>query len=368
MEEPLSNRLGNVLQGFIPGLSTMDAPVSLNSNPRANDNNEGAIIIDMPSEGAAGGTGDNPAEGNGNEAGNNAEARGNTASEIRAVRPLLERVLPFVLILLVKILYDHRLGVVVLIGLIGTFIHHNSSLKRQVMLRDKRQIHSLLIMLVLLPFNIFFCYYVFLEQELYKSLIFLKPNFENYDLWTLLWVTGITDTVIKFMTIAAKCAVAILPRSCLSFKRRGKHYMMIEQVSQLYRLLTPVPVWIAYLSDYTDSHWIVSYLLTFVYILAKANAVYVMGQEVRTAVRTVFHDVHYGNSPAEEDMKNAGDACPICQDVFKEPIQLHCKHIFCEECVAMWFDRERTCPMCRAKIVESPKWRDGGTTTYVQLF
>ena len=54
----------------------------------------------------------------------------------------------------------------------------------------------------------------------FAVLIFLKPNFETYDFWTLVWVVGITDTVIKFITIAAKCAVAIVPRSCLSFKRR----------------------------------------------------------------------------------------------------------------------------------------------------
>ncbi len=115
MEEPLSNRLGNVLQGIIPGLSTMDAPVNPNNNPHTNENNEGAIIIDMPSEGASGATGDNPTDGNGSEAaaGNNGDGRGSNVSEIRAVRPLLERVLPFVLILLVKILYDHRLGMLI---------------------------------------------------------------------------------------------------------------------------------------------------------------------------------------------------------------------------------------------------------------
>ena len=31
---------------------------------------------------------------------------------------------------------------------------------------------------------------------------------------------------------------------------------------------------------------------------------------------------------------------------------LHCKHIFCEDCVATWFDRDTTCPMCRAKVKE----------------
>ena len=85
----------------------MDAPV--NANPRAD--NEGAIIIDMPSEGAPSpGTGDNLGDNNAaNEGGGNG-GEGRNVSEIRAVRPLLERVLPFALILLVKILYDHRLG------------------------------------------------------------------------------------------------------------------------------------------------------------------------------------------------------------------------------------------------------------------
>ena len=52
---------------------------------------------------------------------------------------------------------------------------------------------------------------------------------------------------------------------------QGKYYMVIEQVSQLYRNLTPIPMWIAYLSDYTESHWIVSYSLTLVYLLAKVS-------------------------------------------------------------------------------------------------
>ena len=65
---------------------------------------------------------------------------------------------------------------------------------------------------------------------------------------------------------------------------------------------------------------------------------------------------------------------------------LHCKHIFCEECVATWFDRDTTCPMCRyiitpchaqqhykpiicrAKVSEDPSWRDGATSQFIQLF
>ena len=76
----------------------------------------------------------------------------------------------------------------------------------------------------------------------------------------------------------------------------------------------------------------------------------------------------YGKTPTEEEMKASGGFCPICQDEFQEPTMLHCKHIFCENCVATWFDRDTTCPMCRAIVSEDPSWRDGATSQFIQLF
>ena len=52
----------------------------------------------------------------------------------------------------------------------------------------------------------------------------------------------------------------------------------------------------------------------------------------------------------------------------KPPFFFFSQHIFCEDCISLWFDRERTCPMCRAKVVADPTWRDGSTATYVILF
>ncbi len=40
----------------------------------------------------------------------------------------------------------------------------------------------------------------------------------------------------------------------------------------------------------------------------------------------------------------------VLQDSYQEPTMLQCKHIFCEDCVSTWFDRDTTCPMCRAKV------------------
>ena len=76
----------------------------------------------------------------------------------------------------------------------------------------------------------------------------------------------------------------------------------------------------------------------------------------------------YGAHPSGEQLQDAGPMCPICHDGYRKPIFLSCKHIFCEDCLSMWLDRERTCPMCRSTVAEDPKWKDGSTSYLVQLF
>lgn len=75
-----------------------------------------------------------------------------------------------------------------------------------------------------------------------------------------------------------------------------------------------------------------------------------------------------GISPNKDQLQTAGSQCPICYDDYKNPVLLHCSHIFCETCVATWFDREQTCPVCRAVVADDPSWRDGATTYIIQLY
>lgn len=75
-----------------------------------------------------------------------------------------------------------------------------------------------------------------------------------------------------------------------------------------------------------------------------------------------------GIAPNKEQLTKAGSNCPICQDEYATPVLLQCHHIFCEECVAKWFDLQQTCPLCRTKLVDDPVWQDGSTSTFIQLF
>ncbi|XP_072513227.1 E3 ubiquitin-protein ligase TRIM35-like [Salminus brasiliensis] len=51
-------------------------------------------------------------------------------------------------------------------------------------------------------------------------------------------------------------------------------------------------------------------------------------------------------SPLEKDL-----TCPVCCNIFSEPVLLSCSHSFCRECLQKsWKDREeRECPVCRQR-------------------
>lgn len=45
------------------------------------------------------------------------------------------------------------------------------------------------------------------------------------------------------------------------------------------------------------------------------------------------------------------------------------QHVFCEDCLCLWFDRERTCPLCRSTVTESLRcWKDGTTSAHFQIY
>ncbi|KAM8737910.1 zinc-binding protein A33-like [Acanthopagrus schlegelii] len=51
-------------------------------------------------------------------------------------------------------------------------------------------------------------------------------------------------------------------------------------------------------------------------------------------------------SRLEEDL-----CCPVCRDVFREPVVLSCSHSFCKDCLQRcWVDKEiRECPLCKRR-------------------
>ena len=62
----------------------------------------------------------------------------NSNPELKAIVSACEKYIPFVLIILVKSLFDHGTGIIVCCGLVLTFLHANSVLKQQVSRQARR--------------------------------------------------------------------------------------------------------------------------------------------------------------------------------------------------------------------------------------
>ncbi|XP_078028051.1 nuclear factor 7, brain-like [Epinephelus lanceolatus] len=56
-------------------------------------------------------------------------------------------------------------------------------------------------------------------------------------------------------------------------------------------------------------------------------------------------------SRSEEDL-----CCPVCQDVFRDPVVLSCSHSFCKDCLQNWWRQrqERECPVCKRRSSMEP--------------
>ncbi|XP_013890213.1 E3 ubiquitin-protein ligase RNFT2 isoform X3 [Austrofundulus limnaeus] len=241
-------------------------------------------------------------------------------SELKAVVTWLQRGFPFILILLAKVCFQHKLGISVCVGMISTFAYANSTFKHQVSLRDERSVFVALWIVTFLTGNIVYIYYTFSQEELHSSLMFGKPNLSGFDFFDLIWVVGITDFILKYVTIGLKCFVLFLPKILMAFKSRS--FDICGRMSALRKALV---------------------------ILCSSQS-----YEVRAS---------------SQQCSEAGDVCAICQTDFKDPIALICQHVFCEDCLCLWFDRERTCPLCRATIIETLRcWKDGTTSAHFQIY
>lgn len=88
--------------------------------------------------------------------------------------------------------------------------------------------------------------------------------------------------------------------------------------------------------------------------------------------------LEFGVYVSHEELAEADSLdCSICYEEMHQPVKLSCSHMFCEECVMEWFDRERSCPLCRANMASTsqhpqdevkPQFLDGSTSLFPQLF
>ncbi|KAL1453956.1 hypothetical protein WDU94_010257 [Cyamophila willieti] len=283
----------------------------------------------------------------------------------------LFKYLPFVVILLAKAFYDHIYGIFLFVALFATFRFYNVLVKRSASQVDQQIKLPLLFGVIHLLATIAVFYLIYNKDQLYKVLIFVPPLDikEEPNLVQLIWIIIISDFIIKLCTIIVKILLTLLPAVILPSTKRGKWYLFIELTSQFYRSLVPIQLWLFYLMESYEGHQkVVGVFLSAAYIVAKGSNIMQVAKAWWKSFSKLLDNIQLGVSPTKETLLGVGQICPICHDEFKTPVQLTCCHVFCEGCVTKWFDREQTCPLCRAKLVDDPSWRDGATSYFIQIF
>jgi len=290
-----------------------------------------------------------------------------TRLDLQLITNWLEQSIPFVFLLFLLWIYEHRNGLLLFIWATAIFINSNQAVKKQVSLKEKRSTWVLGGIAATLLFHVLFVYFYFRKEELWRYLVSLPPR-QPLNIWATFWVIVVNDFIVRFLTIVVKCLVIIAVGNIPPHKRNTQLYSVIESASNTYRTILPVSIWFKFIFNPNE---VFSNLISLMYLLIKFNNMYEKGTLFIASLRAyVLREVQYGKYATSEQLILAGDQCTICQEKMSSPIVLHCSHIFCEDCVSEWFERERTCPLCRANVptAGSRSHSDGSTSLLVQLF
>ncbi|XP_054899615.1 E3 ubiquitin-protein ligase RNFT1 [Poeciliopsis prolifica] len=294
-------------------------------------------------------------------------------TELRCLFRWIQKSIPFLVVLCAKLVIQHVLGLAVGVGLLTTFLYVNKNIQTQVFLQDRHSKLRCIWLLVFLISSTLLLYYTFLSETLYFCLIFLSPTIEPLGFWEILWAVGITNFIIKFLFMGIKCLILLVPSALVTYRTQGRWLMLTEKLGQVHQATAPVPLWFRYLVSYQESDGVygltTGILLAVFYLILKLLGFYNQRTSLLKTVRIFLAGEHTGSAATRAQCDDAGDKCRICQGEFRDPRVLICQHIFCDECIALWFNRDKSCPVCHTILTDKVyKWRDGATSPHPQIY
>lgn len=291
--------------------------------------------------------------------------------DIQQAARWIEQVLPFSLLLLVVFIRQHLQGFFVTIWISAVMFKSNDILRKQTALKGERKVPVLIGISLVFMLHVVGVYWWYRNDNLLYPLVMHPPK-TIPPFWHAVFIIMVNDVLARQAAMAFKCVLLMYYKNSRgrNYRRQGQMLTLVEYLLLLYRALLPAPVWYRFFLN-KEYGSLFSSLMTGLYLTFKLTSIVEKVQFFFTAVKALSRkEVHYGAYATLEQVSAAGDLCAICQEKMHAPILLRCKHIFCEDCVSEWFERERTCPLCRAlvKPADLRSFGDGSTSLFFQLF
>ncbi|XP_019191969.1 PREDICTED: RING finger and transmembrane domain-containing protein 2-like [Ipomoea nil] len=291
--------------------------------------------------------------------------------DIQQIARWIEQVLPFSLLLLVVFIRQHLQGFFVTIWITAFMFKSNDILRKQTALKGERKMSVLFGYFLAFILHVIVIYWWYRKDDLFFPLFMVPPK-AIPPFWHAVFIILVNDTMVRQAAMALKLVLLMHYKNGRghNFRRQGQILTLVEYTLLLYRALLPTPVWYRFFLN-KDYGSLFSSLTTGLYLTFKLTTIVEKVQSCLTALKALSRkELHYGSYATTEQVNAAGDLCAICQEKMHAPILLSCKHIFCEDCVSEWFERERTCPLCRALVrpADLRSFGDGSTSLFFQLF
>ena len=293
----------------------------------------------------------------------------NTLSSIfKASHPML----PFLVLLVLKLLFDTRIELFLCIALFITCFKVDTLLVELTAYRRdcERAIRAAQLFFFML-LNLVLLFLVYDDERIYRIFVFMKPwvNSNHLEIFDVIFFVAIADFIIKMVTMMIKCLIYLIPSTMVPrmLENKGWTYLCVELMSQLYRTLIAPVLWIYMLLQMKEtSEYIFNILLIIIAAVFKFFQLKSTIQDFVEHLSTLGKET-YQAMPVE----TSNTTCPICQGPFNNPVITgQCMHVFCHKCLATWCNRDRKCPICKEVLVNnsSVDYRDGHTGQYLQLF
>ncbi|XP_019412727.1 PREDICTED: RING finger and transmembrane domain-containing protein 1-like [Lupinus angustifolius] len=291
--------------------------------------------------------------------------------DIQHAARCLEQILPFSLLFLLLFIRQHFQGFFVTIWIAALLFKSNDIVRKQTALKGERKMHILIALSIAFTLQVIAVYWWYHNHDLIYPLLMLPPT-DIPPFWHAFFIIILNDILVRQAAMVFKCILLMYFKNTTprNYRKQGQLLTLVEYLLLLYRALLPTPVWYRFFLN-KEYGTLFSSLITGLYLTFKLTSVVEKVQSFFAAVKELsIKEVHYGAYATSEQVNAAGDLCAICQEKMHVPVLLRCKHIFCEDCVSEWFERERTCPLCRAlvKPADLKSFGDGSTSLFLQFF
>ncbi|WOG96131.1 hypothetical protein DCAR_0415462 [Daucus carota subsp. sativus] len=281
----------------------------------------------------------------------------------------IEQALPFSMLLLLVFIRQHLQGFLLTIWVAAFMFKSNDILRKQTALKGERRYSTLFGISFVFILHVTIVYWWY-WTDLWYSLAMIPPK-ANPPFWNAIFIIMVNDALVRQAAMVIKCIILMCYKNSKgrTYRKQGQMLTLVEYLVLLYRALLPAPVWYRFFSN-KEYGSLFSSIIAGLYLTFKLISIVEKVQYLFASLRALSRtEIQYGTYATSEQVSESGDLCAICQEKMHSPVLLRCKHIFCEDCVSEWFERERTCPLCRAlvKPAELRSFADGSTSLFFQL-